>query len=125
MIPQDQQHISSVNGDCFAACVASMLDMPRSEVPNFMEAGPGPEWWVALQRWLGERNMWCEVMKIESCNEPGYWIGSGKSPRGDYHHAVVMHGHTFAHDPHPSRDFLDGPPVYCYVIVPARGRSTE
>ena len=119
MIPRDQQHIDPKTGDCFATCVASLLDLPRDEVPNFMLAGPGEEWWMELQRWLGNRGLQCAVTKVEVRRpETGYWIGSGRSPRGNYHHAVIMLGDDIAHDPHPSRDGLDGPVKFCYWITP-------
>ena len=101
---QDQQRIDPVHGDCFATCVACLLDLPRSDVPNFMEK-PGPEWWVDLQDWLSTRGLWCEAHSGKGSqgqitdNPPGYWIASGKSPRGAYHHAVIFHGNTLAHDP--------------------------
>jgi len=124
MTPQDQQHIDPKTGDCFRCCVASILDLSWRDVPNFMEH-PGDAWWTAVQEWLAARNLRCEVALADDYVPPGYWIASGKSPRGDYHHAVVMHGCTVAHDPHPSRAGLDGPPKFCFELLPSRKGDSE
>ncbi len=127
MRPVDQCVIDPHNGDCFAACVASILDLSLDEVPNFMEQ-PGDHWFTVALAWLNDRGLTVEVKRGKEgcavvCTPPGYWIGSGKSPRGDYHHAVVFRGDTMAYDPHPNREGLDGPPLFSYVIVTAEDKE--
>ncbi len=45
--PEDQQ------GECFAACVASILEMPLDSVPN----PNGEDWYEQWQAWLVPRNL--------------------------------------------------------------------
>lgn len=111
-------------GDCFAACLASILDMDRAQVPHFVttqgpeQPGAGPVWWAATRRWLrSERGIDIASFDITEdfptpcslyVSEPGDWqqygIGDVQSPRGDFRHAVVVNlDGTVVHDPHPSR----------------------
>lgn len=47
----------------------------------------------------------------------GYWIASGKSPRGDFDHCVIYRGAVREHDPHPDGTFLGGPIKDCLVLI--------
>ena len=38
-------------GDCYRACIASLLDLPTQRVPHFM-AMPLDEVWAAVDAWL-------------------------------------------------------------------------
>lgn len=130
MKPVDQRSQS----DCLRCCVASIFELPYEAVPYF-----GPEYEPTeeitkeqagvdqdngLMRWLSEfglshihvPNPKIVLMgKSGSAWSPwGFCIGEGKSPRGDWDHAVVYHARRglieLIHDPHPSRAGLDGEP---------------
>jgi hypothetical protein len=45
MKPRDSLVFCPEKGDCFAACVASILGLEMDEVPNFMEH-PDRGWWI-------------------------------------------------------------------------------
>ena len=114
-------------GNCFASCVASILEMPLADVPNFC-AIEG-DWWKPFQYWLFMRGLYAvEVV----CNYEQHYlwplppdvlcIVTGKSPRGDFSHAVVArtvagetgdgeynHGFEYVHDPHPSNAYVEKP----------------
>jgi len=123
MTPQDQTILTTtpgtIHGDCFATCVASILDLDRQEVPHFMETDP---WWPGFQKWLFARGLDCEARKGTGPNgevtefPTGYWIGSGRSPNADCNHAVVMLDDQLAHDPNPSRRGLASPVQFSYKI---------
>ena len=49
MKPVDQTILTAPGGNCFAACVASILELPLADVPNFCSE---ERWWNALQIWL-------------------------------------------------------------------------
>lgn len=108
MKPVDQTTFGVPGGNCFSACVASLLELEVEEVPYFMGE---PDWFFAFNRWLRPRGLY--AMNFEGHPErfQGFvpddarCILGGRSPRGP--HAVVgtMSGVTL-HDPHPSRDGL-------------------
>lgn len=90
------------NGNCLAACYASLLDMPLWMVPPFDQMfGRGD--------WASRRDEWLERLGFELVWTPGHavhelpelYIASGRSARGVLH-AVIYRNGELAHDPHPS-----------------------
>ena len=115
--PQDQTilHLGENGkppGNCFAACVASILELPISEVPNFVEH---KDWPIPFQEWLRNRGLFYTNIDLEShskvfglgilCMFGGYSILSGLTERGTLH-SVVGKGIDMIFDPHPSRKGL-------------------
>ena len=116
----DQRRIDSVAGDCFAACVASLLELDLDTVPNFVAAKGN---WIDIANdWAATRNfqfVWWSAS--HGCIPAGNHILVGKSPRGDYSHAIVVNGPGYAedivHDPHPSRAGVEKW-QFRYVLTP-------
>jgi hypothetical protein len=109
------------NGNCASAVIASILELPLSEVPYFVEAKHG--WWPWLEEWLERRGYEIEVVARENL-PPGPVYASGTSPRG-FSHAVVWEGGPngrVVHDPHFTRAGLAGDPTMFAVIRPAKER---
>lgn len=109
MKPVDQTAFGPSVGNCFAACVASVLEVPLADVPNFCE-GDTTDWFEKLRDWLRPRGFYAFGMKLSGRpGEPEGWypeglhIAGGRSPRHDCLHAVVARG-SEVHDPHPNRD---------------------
>ncbi len=103
MIPVDQTTFGVPDGNCFSACVASLLEMPIDQVPHFMSAD---SWLDALAEWLLPLGLYPVFFRVATCSEDqwrpqGFYILGGESARGP--HAVVARGHKVVHDPHPSR----------------------
>lgn len=128
MIPVFQRTICRSTGDCFSACLASLLHLPLEVVPNFNLGRPGYQD-IDIQAWLRDRGF--SMLKVhypEQTTERGivldyfhatgaYFIGSvpsQKFPGG--RHAVVCqfqkdqndespHAGTYnraiVHDPNP------------------------
>ena len=116
-------------GNCWAACIASLLGVSIAEVPDEMEfwkpgMHPRDSWRPyekRMHRWLLERGvvlvefdlgkaMYCGP---NDCIDGMHYILSGPSPRNpDVLHAVVGRGSParIEHDPHHSRDGLKGDP---------------
>lgn len=106
-------------GDCFATCVAMVLDLDQDEVPNFCAAGD--DWWDQFQAWLAERGLVAIQVRIHDASAtctvvPGVpVIVTGPSPRGPWEHSVVwfldegLAEQGF--DPNPAGGFLAGPPM--------------
>lgn len=89
------------NGNCFAACLASLLDLPLWMVPPFEDMFARGEWRQRVDEWLGKvyglKIVLQEGHFIDDL--PEFYIASGKSPRGVMHAVIYSHG-ELAHDPH-------------------------
>lgn len=106
----DQDRFGGDHGNCFAACVASILCWPLDAVPNFCAE---PRWFSRLRDWLEPHSLtpvaWdisctlddARVRLAEHLPET-LVIVSGPAERG-HKHATVWWGGEMVHDPHPSR----------------------
>jgi hypothetical protein len=117
VIPVEQTITVPPRGDCFGACVASILELPIGDVPN-----PAPEehWWDAWNEWLLLRGL--QLVQWEApegdrpdghrvcCRLSGYWIATVPSlnaqadpakPATWGRHCIVMNGDSVAWDPSP------------------------
>lgn len=103
MKPVDQTTFGNPGGNCFSACVASLLELPIADVPYFMGSD---RWFDTLRDWLEPRGFDAVFFKAspETWAPRGLCILGGQSPRGS--HACVGRGIAVVHDPHPSRDGL-------------------
>lgn len=107
----DQTVFGFPGGNCFSACVASLLEIPLDEVPYFMGESLGLDggaWWERFGEWLKPRGFYAMCFELKNEWRPqGLCILSGKSPRelANPHalHSVVADGDRVVHDPHPSR----------------------
>lgn len=102
-------------GNCFPACIASVLGLPLDDVPHFCEPVKG--WERRFHRWLAERDLFAleASLKVPDSlflSPRTLCILTGDSPRG--RHAVVGRVSAdadcfeYVHDPHPSRGFYGG-----------------
>lgn len=115
MKPVDQTTFGVNVGNCMSACVASILHLPIEEVPFF---GADSSWFKRFSEWLAPLGYYPMCIHYNPDHLPaGFYILGGKSPRGDFMHAVVANGNTIVHDPHPSRDELDSR-IDCTVLIP-------
>ncbi len=99
MKPVKQTKFGPKEGDCFPACLASILEIDIDPIPDFMNE----EWPGNFEKWLrvkyGLYPIW--VFHPVQLRPFGYYILSGKSPRGDFQHSIVMYDGGFSFDPHP------------------------
>lgn len=109
-VDQQFMHNESSKGDCFRACLATILELPIQKVPHFALLDFAPDVSVSMQcaqAWL-EANGYEMWMGIDDGERPlPLCIVNGLSPRG-IKHAVVGDTATgeIIHDPHPSRSGL-------------------
>lgn len=105
MKPVDQTTFGFPGGNCFSACVATLLGLSIDDVPYFMEPD---DWFQGFLDWLAPRGWWAVTFKLVrggwSPPDGALVILGGESPRGP--HACVGRGRRVVHDPHPSRDGL-------------------
>jgi hypothetical protein len=112
-------------GDCFRTAFACILKKEHpEEVPNFMKDG-ADNWRPIFTTWLFTQGyVYVEVHTVDDKLPFTDWpagpcVVTGKSPRGDFDHAVVGYmtkrGEVFLEwDPSPHHDgtFFDGPIKY-------------
>lgn len=111
-------------GNCFAACVATALNLTLDEVPHFVEWGQWvatgerkvnldsdtadrSHWWAMFLGFCWGRGVTPELVDSVNDAEPGevVFVG-GRSPRGVPHQVLYRDG-VLWHDPHPSRAGLE------------------
>ena len=115
MTPIYQTEQGDERGDCFRACIASILDLPRAEVPHFFQ-GLQPGQPVPgrieerMRAWFGKRALAliqtgfqapdaAAVMEAFGLRHPGlHYVLTGKSAKGR-DHAVVCRDMQIVHDP--------------------------
>lgn len=118
-------------GNCFAACIASILELSLDEVPNF--CARHADWREAANLWLSDRGLFYVDVNLpgdlrdEHVRFWGYHVISGVSPR-NIRHSVVGFGGSMVFDPHPSgAGLLEGEWEYGFLIPknPVQGVQNE
>jgi hypothetical protein len=121
-----QTRFGPVEGNCFAACIASLLEVPIEEVT--IDPDPNSDnWWETLQAYLKPKNLFFLEVRIDVAKQYPlyamnnvYCVLSGKSPRKFEGHEGVNHCvvgkinsspetpviFDAIHDPHPDNTFL-------------------
>lgn len=125
MIPVDQDKFGWPDGNCFDACVASILELRLDEVPHFNSRGE--QWYQYLTEWLAERGLEPRFYEYDPrdpkrYSPPGYTIVGGVSPRhaGQRRlHACVARDGALVHDPNPARHGLLN--VLDYLVICGKG----
>ena len=124
MIPVMQTSFGE-DGNCFEACVASILEIPLEEVVKLNNKGTinGKHWQVVFNEWLNKRGLWSFAAIFdgnhsitEILEHAGYSIISGYSSRSLMHSTVWL-GSKMVHDPHPSGNGIKKPEDI-FVIIP-------
>lgn len=147
MKPVFQQIFDERKGDCFAACLASLLEIPLADVPNFREiqTSGGRDMIQLADEWLrenhrkrflgieiyhpsgGERTDICLLNRLFYANEGEYVLLSGESPRKNADGSTKYHcvigkadcwGFDVVHDPHPEGGGIVGQPYGVKWILP-------
>ena len=132
MTPSDQEFTSQPEigqfGDCQRAVIASLLDLPISDVPHFLQEANGNSgsFWEGIQAFCRKQG-YVYLTVPARCGaaffgDDGnvYHEISGPSPRGGgLFHAVVGCNGDIVFDPHPSREGLAGDPAkweHAYLV---------
>lgn len=109
MIPVDQTLFGDKRpecpegGNCFAACVASLFELPLADVPHFCS---GESWWQRYTDWCVARDVFPVFLRVghelsHGRAPAGYTLVGGPSPRNPkvLHACVALDG-VIVHDPH-------------------------
>lgn len=93
------------SGNCLAACLASLLELPLWMVPPFEDMFGRNEWRARISEWLKlVHDM--EMVRTDGHQPEGlpeFYVTCGMSSRG-VGHAVIYSAGALVHDPHPSGD---------------------
>jgi hypothetical protein len=122
MKPKIQKVTDGKNGDCFGACVASILEL--DDWPNFNRKEKGP-WIDQWNDYLAPRNL--EIVYVPGGHPPpnGYCLMVINSVNfAGATHSVVWKGDgkgsgEVVHDPSPLKHPKDYEPVgwYCFAVL--------
>ena len=112
MIPLFQTRFGKIHGNCYQACLASILELPLVDVPDFCNQYINEEWLTEVIKWTQET---CDLsyISVDWTKTAEIWlkdcwhIMNGKSPRGNFVHSVVGYSGKMVHDPYPSGDGLE------------------
>ncbi len=118
------------SGNCYAACIASILEKDINDVPNVLYIETWTDYLLRLHEWLHIFDLcYIEVERSGLVNTDlnylGYHLICGKGPRkkddGKFiYHAVVGYKGVIKYDPHPSREGLnpeDGNNPYYFGFI--------
>lgn len=110
-------------GNCFASCIACIMDIPLNQVPNVEELFfiDGGYWWEVMLTWLTAKGWELTGVNMDYINSVSipngdYYLVTGKSPRGDFNHiCIYQHGRLF-HDTHPDGTGIEGEPTHYEIL---------
>jgi len=124
MIPIDQTNISTTKGNCHQAALASILELPLDDVPDFCNLYDDKSWRIEENIWFKNKfNIW--ILTLNACDfnfeddkslPTTYHLIAGISPRGVMHCCVGLSG-NIVHDPHPSKAGLKAPRYFDFFIL--------
>lgn len=107
MINKVMQTIISKNGNCFPACLATVLGLKLEDIPNFAMASKGDrtKYWELVKDYLttiGYKHTLVPFRRVKGTPQlNGLVIVIGSAPTGSTHSVVYRDGSLF-HDPHPN-----------------------
>lgn len=103
MKPVYQTEFGKFKGNCLAACLASIFEVPIDSIPSF---GLTDSWYAKFENYMiknfGLQPVDLKIVKSNNWKPRGYHLISGKSPRGNYNHSIVGLGGKPIHDPFPN-----------------------
>lgn len=113
-----------VRGNCYAACIASIMELPITEVPNVevLFHMDDSYWAIVTQAWLNslgwelctnddfkiyhdENKYIGRREELDAVCRDKYYLVSGESVRGVKHMCIYQNG-KLVHDPHPTKEGL-------------------
>lgn len=102
----NQKVFSSKTGDCFRACMATVLQLPSDVLPN----DHSPYWFFHWRKYLNQFGLEIHYDNAKGAIwQSNYWIASVKSLNFEKTtHAIVMNGSKVFHDPSTHKKYRAG-----------------
>lgn len=123
-------------GDCWPACLASILELPLDAVAVPHSDDPAVHWWDVTREALAPHGVYVAVADVKIYPD-GHWLAivpslNLKDAEGTpLPHVIVMRGGEVAHDPHLGDRYAPGTPIGdldvkdAYVLVPFEYRQAR
>lgn len=116
-------HNGEPNGDCFRACVASILERPVESIPNYtVQSQNDEEFWALNNKWAKMFGYQYVTIYLKESDrhiiKDILCIAAAKSPRREDQYHAVLWLNKMIFDPHPSNDFLAVEPTEFTLLVP-------
>lgn len=110
-----QDRFGYPDGNCLAACIASIFEIELSDVPDF---GIDDGWYKRFTEFMVQRFglQPIDIHADQSFAPLGYHIINGDSPRGLLH-SVVGNCGEMVHDPHPGGGGVSGELTYTLFTI--------
>lgn len=96
-------------GNCVAACIASILELPLDCVPDNRDENKS--WYIEMEQWLNEKGLGLVIVPYEPTKETfpenAYIMAATKSTtlkNPDDGHLVVIYNGQIVHDPNPKAE---------------------
>lgn len=118
MKPVYQTIFGKPDGNCFAACIASILEMGLEDVPNFCK-GDNPRWMFDLNAWLHQFGLGALTVSFhdEIPLTKGWCCAGGYGGPEGVMHEVVMKDMKMVHNPHEGWGELTKVVDYTFLVV--------
>lgn len=120
------------NGNCFDACIASLMELPLWMVPQFYQMWGRPDRNKRMDLWLAlfglELEFVDDLKNPDATPLPEFYMVSGPSPRNpSTGHAVIFSREpaVLAHDPHYSGQGIAGAPTSIRFLKQLPGREVH
>lgn len=105
MKPVYQTRFGKTDGNCLAACLASIFEVHIDSIPDF---GTTDSWYDKFKNYMVEtfdlQPADSRVAGLNGWKPRGYHLISGRSPRYDCDHSIVGLSGKPIHDPFPDGD---------------------
>lgn len=104
-------------GNCFATCIACILDKDIEDIPNIETLfGIDNFWIVVFDKWINSIGYeYIEIKEDEWILDIPY-MANGLTSRGSMHSVIYVNGELY-HDPHPSNEGLVNVKYYTAIRV--------
>ena len=107
-----QTRYGSHGGNCHQACLASILELPLDDIPDFCNDYPATKWDQAENEWLLERGLFCVHLRFDDPEASAVaWLtnnvpcvaGVNSLTTKGAQHSVIYYKGNVIHDPHQSQ----------------------
>lgn len=122
-----QTKFGSKEGNCFAACLASLLEISIEEIPDFFNTEK--YWSIICNEYLKTKGL-CFIDIGFQNSDIQYWvlnsgfsILTGRSSRHDCLHSVVAYQGKIIHDPHPDNTGITEVEMIGYLCLRCEGKN--